>query len=62
MCNRLTTRNRPIYFNVSKSGYYSLCNCKMSSNSPFCNGTHATVFKYHFSTHRGRVEGLGILL
>jgi CDGSH-type Zn-finger protein len=61
-CNRVTTRNRPIYFNVNESGYYKMCNCKMSSNAPFCNGTHKDVVKFHIKSHRGRVEFMGQFL
>ena len=39
-CKWVLTRCRPVSFNVSESGYYKLCNCKMSANAPFCNGTH----------------------
>jgi CDGSH-type Zn-finger protein len=55
-CHYQMTRNRPIIFNVDKSGYYLLCNCKQSANAPFCNGTHrrlVTNFTYsHFGKHR----------
>lgn len=27
-CNTIISRLRPIYFNVSESGYYKICNCK----------------------------------
>jgi len=50
------TRNRPIYFNVSESGYYKMCTCKMSANSPFCNKTHKDVVKYYLKSHRGFYE------
>tara|TARA_B110000285_G_C14868129_1_gene487848 strand:+ start:271 stop:732 length:462 start_codon:yes stop_codon:yes gene_type:complete len=52
-CKWLVTRNRPITFNVSESGYFKLCNCKMSSNAPFCNGTHQLVLKWAYKHHRG---------
>ena len=39
-CKWIVTRNRPVTFNVKQSGYFKLCNCKMSANAPFCNGTH----------------------
>ena len=39
-CKWILTRCRPVTFNVSESGYYKLCNCKMSANAPFGNGTH----------------------
>jgi len=55
-CHYQLTRNRPILFNVDKSGYYKLCNCKQSANAPFCNGTHKLLvnhFSYsHFGLHR----------
>ena len=28
----------------------------MSTNAPFCNGTHRTVVKYHLTSHRGFAE------
>lgn len=31
---------RPVPFTVDVSGEYYLCNCKRSSNRPFCDGTH----------------------
>ena len=52
-CKWVMTRNRPISFNVSESGYYKLCNCKSSANAPFCNGTHKLVYKWSMKTHRG---------
>ena len=39
-CKWVITRCRPVTFNVSESGYFKLCNFKMSANAPFCNGTH----------------------
>ena len=62
MCNRLTTRNRPIYFNVNESGYYKICTCKMSANAPFCNGTHREVAKYQLKTHMGTAQAAGMAL
>ena len=59
MCNYLVTRNRPMYFNVSESGYYKICNCKFSANAPFCSNTHRLVVKYHYLTHRGFYEFWG---
>ena len=61
-CNRLISRNRPIYFNVNDSGYYKICTCRLSSNAPFCNGTHREVQKFYMKTHRGRAEILGQFL
>ncbi len=52
-CKWIMTRNRPISFNVSESGYYKLCNCKTSANAPFCNGTHKLILKWSMKTHRG---------
>lgn len=60
-CNAAVTRNRPVSFNVSESGYYKLCNCKMSANAPFCNGTHRELVKYHHKTHRGFYEIWGYM-
>lgn len=60
-CNKMTTRLRPIYFNVTESGYYKMCNCKQSSNSPFCNGTHRAVYKFQIQSHRGAVEFWGFV-
>ena len=62
MCNRLTTRNRPIYFNVNESGYYKICNCKMSANAPFCNNTHRDQAKFQARTHIGRTQFFGMCL
>ena len=62
MCNRLTTRNRPIYFNVNESGYYKICSCKMSSNAPFCNGTHRDVAKFQANSHMGFIQFIGGVL
>mmetsp|Transcript_62094 Transcript_62094/g.72210 ORF Transcript_62094/g.72210 Transcript_62094/m.72210 type:complete len:189 (+) Transcript_62094:27-593(+) len=59
LCNWLVTRNRPVVFNVSESGYFKICQCKHSANAPFCNGTHRQVLKYHYSTHRGFYEWWG---
>ena len=61
-CNKAFTRNRPVYFNVSESGYYKICQCKMSANAPFCNGTHRDYLKYFAGTHRGRFELTGQFL
>ena len=58
-CNKLLTRNRPIYFNVNESGYYKLCTCRMSRDAPFCNGTHREVQKFYMKSHRGRYEVFG---
>ena len=52
-CKWILTRCRPVDFNVSESGYYKLCNCKMSSNAPFCNGTHQQVMRWAYKHHRG---------
>ena len=52
-CKWVLTRCRPITFSVSESGYYKLCNCKMSSNAPFCNGTHQHIWKWANKNHRG---------
>ena len=52
-CKWIVTRNRPVTFNVSESGYFKLCNCKMSANAPFCNGTHQHVMKWVGKHHRG---------
>ena len=52
-CKWIMTRCRPVTFNVSESGYYKLCNCKMSANAPFCNGTHQHVWKWANKQHRG---------
>lgn len=60
-CNRAVTRNRPIAFNVSESGYYKICSCKFSANAPFCNGTHKSIMRYHHKTHRGFVEIWGFV-
>ena len=60
-CNNDLTRNRPVTFNVSESGYYKLCNCKFSANAPFCNGTHRDVIRYYHKTHRGFYEIWGVI-
>ena len=52
-CHFQLSRNRPIIFNVDKSGYYKLCNCKQSANAPFCNGTHKALAKHFTQTHFG---------
>lgn len=52
-CHFQLTRNRPIIFNVDKSGYYKLCACKQSANAPFCNGTHRLLAKQFTRTHFG---------
>lgn len=52
-CKWIMTRNRPISFNVSESGYYKMCNCKHSANAPFCSGTHWQVYKWSMKTHKG---------
>ena len=52
-CKWILTRCRPVTFNVAESGYYKLCNCKMSSNAPFCNGTHQHIWKWGAKNHRG---------
>ena len=52
-CKWVVTRCRPVTFNVNQSGYYKLCNCKMSANSPFCNGTHQHIWKWGAKNHRG---------
>lgn len=31
---------RPVRFVVPETGTYFLCNCKQTSNRPFCDGTH----------------------
>ena len=61
-CNKLATRNRPIYFNVNESKYYKLCTCKMSPDAPFCNGTHREVVKFYSKGTRGFAEQAGIVL
>jgi hypothetical protein len=61
-CNKIISRNRPIQFNVDQSGYYKICMCKMSSNAPFCNGTHIKVQKFLLSTIRGKLEYGGIAM
>jgi CDGSH-type Zn-finger protein len=55
-CNKLATRNRPIYFNVNESGYYKICTCRQSADAPFCNGTHKEVAKFYVKSHRGAYE------
>lgn len=52
-CKWTITRCRPVEFNVNTSGYYKLCNCKMSANAPFCNGTHMHVMRWAHKTNRG---------
>ena len=52
-CHFQLTRNRPIIFNVDKSGYYKLCSCKLSANAPFCNGTHKLLPGQFARTHFG---------
>ena len=52
-CKWVTTRCRPVTFNVSESGHYKLCNCKLSSNAPFCNGTHHKLARWTHRTHKG---------
>lgn len=52
-CKFVLTRNRPIKFNVSESGYYKLCNCKFSANAPFCNNTHKLVRKWILKSNKG---------
>ena len=59
-CNKVPTRNRPIYFNVNESSYYKLCNCKFSPNAPFCNGTHTELVKFYNKSHRGFYEIVGV--
>jgi len=61
MCNTASTRLRPVQFNVNESGYYKICNCKVSANAPFCNGTHRVLAKYYNSTHRGFAEIWGTI-
>ena len=61
-CKWIMTRCRPITFNVSESGYYKLCNCKMSSNAPFCNGTHQHLWKWANKNHRGFWSIWGVAL
>mmetsp|Transcript_141602 Transcript_141602/g.200514 ORF Transcript_141602/g.200514 Transcript_141602/m.200514 type:complete len:188 (+) Transcript_141602:57-620(+) len=60
LCNQLVTRNRPMYFNVSESGYYKICQCKHSANAPFCNGTHRLYIRNYLSTNKGHYEFSGI--
>ncbi|OMJ74347.1 hypothetical protein SteCoe_26736 [Stentor coeruleus] len=57
-CHFQMTRNRPIIFNVDKSGYYKLCNCKQSANAPFCNGTHKLLVQQFPKTHFGFFRAL----
>ena len=52
-CHFQLSRNRPVIFNVDKSGYYKICNCKQSANAPFCNGTHKVLAKLFTQTHFG---------
>ena len=52
-CKWILTRCRPVSFNVAESGYYKLCNCKLSANAPFCNGTHQHIWKWGAKNHRG---------
>lgn len=61
-CNKIPTRNRPIYFNVNQSGYYKLCTCKVSADSPFCDGSHRRLVKFYASSFRGFYEFFGIAL
>lgn len=64
-CKWIMTRNRPVSFNVSESGYYKLCNCKLSANAPFCHtGTHKLLYKWILKSHRGffNVFGYGMFL
>lgn len=61
VCNHSVSRNRPIYFNVSESGYYKICQCKHSANAPFCNGTHKDYLKHYATTHRGLYEIAGLV-
>jgi CDGSH-type Zn-finger protein len=51
-CKWIVTRLRPVTFNVSESGYYKLCNCKMCPNAPFSNGC-TNVLKWAYKHHRG---------
>merc|ERR1712160_200107 len=52
-CKWIVTRCRPVDFNVSESGYYKLCNDKLCSSAPFCNGTHQHIVKWAAKNHRG---------
>ena len=52
-CKWILTRNRPVTFNVAESGYYKMCNCKLSANAPFCNGTHRQWLRWAHKHHRG---------
>lgn len=61
ICNALPTRNRPVVFNISESGYFKICNCKFSANAPFCNNTHRNLVRYYHSTHRGFYEIYGMV-
>ena len=38
---------------MTESGYYKMCNCKMSANAPFCNGTHQSLIRWVYRQHRG---------
>ncbi|CAG9317567.1 unnamed protein product [Blepharisma stoltei] len=64
-CHYMLSRNRPIAFNVDKSGYYKICNCKQSANAPFCNGTERLLVnnfsKTYFGAYRtATAAGLGL--
>uniref|UniRef100_A0A0N4ZN80 CDGSH iron-sulfur domain-containing protein 3, mitochondrial n=1 Tax=Parastrongyloides trichosuri TaxID=131310 RepID=A0A0N4ZN80_PARTI len=37
------TLNRPVRFEVEKSGEYFLCNCKQTEKRPICDGTHKNI-------------------
>jgi CDGSH-type Zn-finger protein len=39
----LKIEQRPVRFEVEKSGDFYLCNCKQTKNRPFCDGTHKTL-------------------
>ena len=52
-CKWILTRCRPVSFNVAESGYFKLCNCKLSANAPFCNSTHQHIVRWGHKNHRG---------
>lgn len=43
-----TASNQPIFFELTKGEKYLYCNCGLSNNKPFCDGSHhGTKFKPH---------------